>query len=393
MPKRTRKSAAGSPRAVLVLAITTLVLFAGGEAWLYARSDAGRLFAARTLGWGDRAQVTRLVGAQIHRGLDAAEVPRDSVREGTPSLGGARVRWRVGLAPEASLLEINYAITKCLRDGGSEVFSGREQAGKNGETLVTLEAGIGRRTTHEITLVRPGARPAGENIPKARLALVLYGFGDDPEGARAFFDLPLPFAVALTPGAPWSGALFRAAREKNREVVLHLPLEPINFPQVNPGPGAILVTMKPVKIMGMVRHYLDEAGPVSAVANHMGSLATQDMEVMRAVYQELKRRRLPFLHVAPAAGAVCKPLAADLGVEYDQPDVVIEGEARAKDTRALDKAWNQVLETTRRRGQATVMLRATPLTRDWLSKALARKRLGDIDVVPLESLLKRPAVL
>lgn len=392
MPKRTRKSAHGSLRAVAVLAITTLVLLAGGQVWLYLRSDPGRLWLARTLGWGDPAQVTRLVGSQIRRGLKAAEIPRDSVHEQVPATG-SRVRWRVGIAPEASLLETNYAITKCLRDGGSDVFSGREQTGNHGETLVTLVAGIGRRTTHEVVLSRPGARPAGAGIPEARIALVLYGFGDDPEAARSFFALPQPFAVALPPGTSWSASTFRAAREVNREVVLQLPLEPINYPQVNPGPGAILVTMKPLKIAGLVRHYLDEAGPVSAVANHMGSLATQDMEVMRAVYSELKRRRLPFLHVEPAAGAVCKPLAADLGVEYDQPDVVIDDEARAKDTKRLDKRWDQVLALARARGQATVMLRATPLTRDWLARGLARKRLGDIDVVPLESLLRRPAAL
>ena len=392
MPKRTRKSALGS-RAVLPILATLLALFAVGESVLLTRSDTGRLFAARNFGCGDPAHVTRLIGGHIRRGLEAAHVPADSLLEGGPRADDGRLRWRVGLPPEASLLQVNYAITKCLRDGGADVVSAREQVGRNGETLVSMTVGLQRRPTHQITLVRPVARPAGATVPKARLALVLFGFGDDPEHAADFFALPQPFAVAVNPGADWSEAMFRAARDKDREMVLHLPLEPINYPQVNPGPGAILVTMKPVRIAGLVRRYLDEAGPVSAVANHMGSLATQDMEVMRAVYTELKRRRVPFLHVAPAAGAVCKPLAADLGIEYDQPDVVIDGEARGTNTRALDRRWNEVLESTHERGQLMVMLRATPLTRDWLAKGLARKRLGDIDVVPLGSLLRRPAAL
>jgi polysaccharide deacetylase 2 family uncharacterized protein YibQ len=392
MPKRTRKSARGSPRAVLLLAVSTLGLFAAGEAFLLARSDSGRLLAARMFGYGDRARITRLIGAQVRRGLEESRVPRDSVREAGVSRAGA-VEWRVGLPPQTSVLQVNYAITQCLRSAGAEVLSGRERVGSRGETVVTLETGFPRRRTHQITLVRATATPEAAIMPASRLALVLFGFSDDPESAPPYFEQPLPFAVALTPGAPWSAAMFRAARAADREVVLHLPLEPINFPQVNPGPGAILVTMKPVKIAGMVRRYLEEAGPVSAVANHMGSLATQDMEVMRAVYQELKRQRVPFLHVMPAAGAVCKPLAADLGVEYDQPDYVIDVEARAKDTRSLDIRWKEVLETTRHRGQTLVMLRATPLVRGWLPRALARKRLGDVNVVPLESLLRRPAAL
>src|SRR6185436_3905765 len=101
-----------------------------------------------------------------------------------------------------------------------------------------------------------------------------------------------------------------------------LPLEPINYPQISPGPGTILVTMKPAQVSSLVRRYLEQADPVAAVANHMGSLATQDMTVMNAVFGELKRAGAPFLHVRPAPGAVCKSLAADLGVPYDEPDAM-----------------------------------------------------------------------
>ena len=229
--------------------------------------------------------------------------------------------------------------------------------------------------------------------PPARVALVLYGFGDDPAHAAAVFDVAVPFAVALAPGAPWSGGLFRAARRASREIVLHLPLEPINYPQVTPGPGTVLVTMKPGEITGLTRRYIDQAGPVAAVANHMGSLATQDMTVMAAVYQELKRQRLPFLHVAPAAGAVCKPLAADLGVSYAEPAAVLDAEARGDRPQALDRRWSQVLKEAARRSQTVVMLRASPLVRRWLPGAIASRRLGGVSLVPLSSVLRRPAAL
>src|SRR5262249_49938054 len=140
--------------------------------------------------------------------------------------------------------------------------------------------------------------------------------------------LPAPFAVAVVPGTRAGERTLLAARQRGRELVLHLPLEPLNYPRINPGPGTVLVSMPPGRISATVRRYLDQAGNVAAVANDMGSLATQDLTVMTAVYRELRRRRVPFLHVAPAAGAVCKSLAADLGVNYAEPDVVVDGEAR-----------------------------------------------------------------
>jgi len=203
----------------------------------------------------------------------------------------------------------------------------------------------------------------------------------------------VPFAVALAPGASWSGDLFRAARRASREIVLHLPLEPINYPQVSPGPGTVLVTMKPAEITGLTRRYIDQAGPVAAVANHMGSLATQDMTVMSAVYQELKRRHLTFIHLTPVAGAVCRPLASQLGVMYEEPGAVLDGEARRPDAKALDRRWDEVLAACRERGTSIVWLRATPLARGWLQRATEPKRLQGVDLVPLSSLLRRPAAL
>src|SRR5207249_7467198 len=250
----------------------------------------------------------------------------------------------------ASLLHANVARTRALERRGARVLSGRESMGPLGESIVTLVVGLPGRPTHRVLLVR-GGMPAGEDSPRvSRLAVVLYGFGDDEALASQFLALPVPFAVALPPGAKSSAPLFKAAHDRRREVVLHLPLEPINYPQVNPGPGTILVTMKPTQIGGLMRRYLERAGPVAAVANHMGSLATQDMTVMSAVYRELHRQRVPFLHMTPAAGAVCKPLASELGVSYEEPDAVIDYEARSPKPVLLDRRWRDVLSETRTRG-------------------------------------------
>ena len=389
MPKRSSHSA--SHRGAFLLALFTLVLFGAGEALVLSRTDRGRLTAARYLHLGDPAWVTRLVGRQIHQGLDLAGIPADSVRESVDSRGEApRVRWRVGLKPGASVLQTNYVITETVEGAGATVLSGREHPGKNGETVVELVVGLPRRPTHRIVLVRPRAASAAESARPTRLALVLYGFGDEPTRAAEFFALPQPFAVAIVPGSARSDSVFDAARARQREVILHLPLEPLNYPQVDPGPGTILVNMRPAKIESMVRRYLEHAGVVSAAANHMGSLATQDMTAMTAIYRELKRYDLPFLHVAPAAGSVCKPLAASLGVAYEEADAVLDAEAKRNDPQALNQRWNDMLKLARRRGSAVVLVRASPLVRRWLPAAVSAKRLEGVSIVPLSAILRKP---
>ena len=246
MPKR--KSRTPSPAALGLLAVSALALFLVGEALLLSGSESGQLTLAWRFGFGQPARITQLVGRQLRRGLAAAGISADSVRESMVEGADPPVRWRVGLRPGTSLLQTNYAVTRTLERHGAAVLRGREGWTPDGAQVVTLLIGLPRRPTHQLRLVRMPESSAHRAPSPARLALVLYGFGEDPAAADSFFDLPLPFAVALVPGHPRSGALFRAAHRRLREVVLHVPLEPINYPQVNPGPGTLLVTMKPARI-------------------------------------------------------------------------------------------------------------------------------------------------
>jgi len=376
----------------LVLAALAALLFVAGQALILTRTDAGRLAAARWLGLGDTARVTAIIGAHARRALADAGVPRDSVHETVVASATPPVRWRVGLRPRASALQLNYALTHALESQGATVLSGRESFDTQGAPMVALVVGLPGHPTHEIDLVSPMHTSAAATAAAAsgRLSIVLFGLGDDARRVVDVMRRPLPFAVAIPAGQPWSAAAFHAARERQREVVLHLPLEPLNYPQVDPGPGAILVTMGRSKIESTVRHDLDEAGGgVAAVANLMGSLATQDQTVMTAVYDVLRERRAPFLHMTPAAGSVCRSLASQMGVVYQEPDVVLDAETLHAG-KALDARWKDLLDRTRRHGQAIVMLRATDAALAWLPGALSPKRLGSVEIVPLTSLV-RPA--
>jgi len=398
MPRSKSKSRSPVlPRTLVVLVAAALVLFLGGEAWHLARSGRGRVVLARC-GLIAPARVSGLFTREIRAGLEAAGATPESIRvaaapRAASAPAGADTVWRVRLRADASLFQANYALTRRVEALGGDVLSGRERRESAGVTALTLVFGLRGRPLHEVVLVRgaPAAEPAERPAP--RLALVVYGFGDDLDEARRWFGLPAPFAVAITPGTKASAAMVRAAREKGREVVLHLPLEPVNYPQLNPGPGTLLVTMKPDHVTGTVRRWLDQAGPVVGVANHMGSLATQDMTLVGAVYRELRRRDLPFIHVQPAAGAVCRPLAAEMGVVYEEPGAVLDAEARAKAPKLIDARWDELLKRAHARGHLSVWVRATPLTREWLLRATSVKRLGGVDLAPLSGVMRRPAVL
>ena len=377
----------------MLLAVATLALFLLGEALLIAHSDSGQIALGHVPGLGDHNRITQIVSKHLRRGLAALHVPDDSLRMGVAAKGRTHVVWRIGLPPEASLLRTNYVLSRSVEQHGARVLSGRERAGEDGETIVALTVGLPGHPTHEVELVRRRYQEGEEPPRNSLLAVVLYGFGEDEQLATDFMAIKAPFAVALAPGGKTNASLFKAAHERRREIVLQLPLEPINYPQVNPGPGTLLVTMPPSRIAGLTRKYIHQAKPLVAVSNLMGSLATQDIAVMTAVFRELRGAGLPFVHVAPAAGAVCKDLAADLGVAYNEPAAMIDAEARQASPAALDKRWSQILEEAAGREKMVVWVRATPLTLRWLEPALRRRMPDGVHIAGPSFVIRRPLVL
>ena len=390
--RRSSPTSSQAPRILAALAALALVIFLGGELFAFATSDHGRVFTWRHLHVGDRDRVVRITGQGVREGLAAARVPKSAWDEqATAGRDGGTPLWTVHLPADGSPMQVNYAITEAVAKGGIEVLSGREEPGPDGGTAVRLTLGVPGRTLHEVLITRPArAHHPAEPAPAARLALVLVVAGDDLPEARALLARREPFTVAVPAIGDARETLRREARAGGHELVLQVPMEPENYPRVNPGPGTLLVSMGGRKIQGLLHDDLDEAGDgVIAVTNFMGSFATQDEPFMTAFYRELKRQNLPFLHVGPVPRSVCRELAARVGVAYDEPDANLDLEAREPRPAALERAFKAALERAERRGHSIVVLRVTPLSAAWLERALEPGAMGSVTLVPLSSLLHR----
>ena len=238
MPKRRSSNPKSrTPLLLGVLAVLALLVFVGGELLAFASSDNGRLFTARYLHLGDRAQLVRVVGKRIHEGLASANVPPSAVHEEIMAgAHGPALRWRVTLPREGAPMQVNYAVTRAVEKGGAVVISGRERPGEAGAQTVTLEIGLPGRPTHELIVSRGGRPLTGpdDGPPPARIALVLYGLRDD-DASRAAFARREPFAVAIPAAGEGHAALLRKASGDHREIVMQIPMEPENYPRANPG--------------------------------------------------------------------------------------------------------------------------------------------------------------
>jgi polysaccharide deacetylase 2 family uncharacterized protein YibQ len=388
-----RRSAATQKRAPFllgVLAATALVLFLAGELFAWASSDSGRLALWRYLGLGDRARAVRIVGNRIEEGLARAGIARGAIVSHVEGGTGPALHWWVTLPPDGAPMLVNHLVTRAVEAGGAVVLSGREHVRNDGALDVTLVVGVPGRATHALDIVRPGRPDTPDEHATARLALLLYAANEDDSLLVAACARSETFAVGTVATGSSKGGPLRAARASRREVVLFMPMEPENYPRVNPGPATLLVNMPAGKIEQALRREIELAQPVVAVANLMGSFATQDEAFMTAVYHELRHANLPFLHVEGVPRAVCRTLASRVGAAYDEPDAIFDAEARHADTQQLDHDWNDILAGAKKRGSALVLLRITRTTAPWLDHALDPKRLAGLELAPLSSVIRRP---
>ncbi|MEO1017387.1 MAG: divergent polysaccharide deacetylase family protein [Pseudomonadota bacterium] len=111
--------------------------------------------------------------------------------------------------------------------------------------------------------------------PAGRIALVVVGLGLDPELTEAAADLPADIALAFSPYGDRTAGWMRYARWRGHEVMMTLPLEPVEYPRVNPGPATLFKDANDDEIkeilawlMGRGQGYVGFAGPAGIFGRH-----------------------------------------------------------------------------------------------------------------------------
>jgi uncharacterized protein len=162
---------------------------------------------------------------------------------------------------------------------------------------------------------RPGT-PAATAAPgtAAPAAIVIDDLGNELAPAERIAAWSEPVAGAVLPAVRWSEDCARVLARGGKEVLLHLPMEPWGFPKVRPGPGVILRSQSDDEIERTLEADLATVPGAAGVNNHMGSAATADVRVMRAVTRVLGRRGLFFLDSRTTDATVAETAAEESSV-------------------------------------------------------------------------------
>ena len=181
------------------------------------------------------------------------------------------------------------------------------------------------------------------------VAIIIDDLGYDKKIAIKFSKLNAVLTFSILPHSPFQKTIAHLSREKGFDIMLHLPMEPVEYPDVNPGPGTLLTSMTPDQLTRQLENDLDAVPFIKGVNNHMGSKMTAASSQMYQIFSILKKRGLYFVDSRTSAETLCKPSARLFQIPFAQRDVFLDHVATVEFIR---KQLNELVRIAQHNGYA-----------------------------------------
>jgi len=224
----------------------------------------------------------------------------------------------------------------------------RFQVKSNGQSLVDIS--MGGHLTHRILFIPHTQKPTPEPVPakRPRIALIIDDMGYDLAIARQLLRIDAGLSISVLPHSPFQKEIASLAHQAGRDVLLHLPMEPLEYPEIDPGPGALITSMTPDEMLEVLRHDLDAVPYISGVNNHMGSRLTEDAARMRQVFTILKKRGLFFVDSLTSPRSKCAQVAHLFKLPFAQRHVFLD---HTQEANAIRFQIKRLISTARKHGK------------------------------------------
>ena len=256
-------------------------------------------------------------------------------------------------------------------------------------------------TTPPAPAGQPQRQPVGEKtamqlkVPppspgvKPRIAIVLTRLGlSNAQTTAAVQALPANITFAFSPYGNDLQNWADQARAAGHEVLLELPMEPLDFPNDDPGPHTLLTSLPATENVERMNWVLDRFTGYVGVTSQIGGRFTTQPEALTPILTELKKRGLLFLDTRTTPDTVAPELAASAGLAHASNDVFLNEPTAARAT--LQAGLAELERLARERGSAIGIGYPFPVTMELLSGWARSLEERGIELLPVSALARLP---
>jgi len=209
--------------------------------------------------------------------------------------------------------------------------------------------------------------PSSLSKPLPRLAIIIDDLGYQKKMAEKFIGLDAVLTFSVLPHSPYQKQIATLAKAKGSEVMLHLPMEPLDHSDTLSGPGTLLTSMTPDALIDQFNADLKSVPYISGVNNHMGSEITAHSEQMYQIFSILKKRGLFFIDSRTTSDSMGSSSARLFQVPFAQRDVFID---HIQEADFIKKQIRCLVNIAYEKGQAIGIAHPYQLTYDLLFEEL-----------------------
>jgi polysaccharide deacetylase 2 family uncharacterized protein YibQ len=237
--------------------------------------------------------------------------------------------------------------------------------------------------THRLTLVTHPTRKE-TTAATARVAIVIDDLGYDGRLARRFLQIDAPLSFSVLPNGTFSKSIARRVRRAGRELLLHLPMEPKGYPEVNPGVGALLTGMTDVELVAELNKNLDALPDIKGVNNHMGSEFCENKQKLRLVMEELKSRGLFFVDSRTTSRTQAYRVAQEEEVPSAERNVFLDN---IQTPQAVRRQLKRLIQLAKLKGEAIGIAHPHEVTLKVLKEDIPKISSNGVELVPVSQLV------
>jgi polysaccharide deacetylase 2 family uncharacterized protein YibQ len=226
-----------------------------------------------------------------------------------------------------------------------------------------------------------------EQSSAPRIALIIDDLGNAMRAGERTAALYGPVACAILPHTPFGETIAQRAHLAGKEVLLHLPLQPVEQGEAA-GSGTIIIDNTRTQLVRIFESDIVSIPYVVGVSNHMGSLLTRHPGHMGWLMDALKAHDdLFFVDSYTTVSSVALQLAREHGVPAIRRDVFLDNVPTEAE---IDREFRRLMKRARKNGSAVGIGHPYPETLRYLERILPTLTKEGIELVSIGQLIDQP---
>lgn len=227
--------------------------------------------------------------------------------------------------------------------------------------------------------------PKAKTAPSREVAIIIDDIGYDLNAAKALLKVDANLTFAVLPFQPHSREAAEMLHKANREILLHLPMEPVSYPQEKPGEGALFSDMSDEEVLLQLRKNISAVPYAVGVNNHMGSKFMIDDQKLALIFKELRRHKLFFVDSRTSPDSRALSIAGRTGLPIAERKIFIDN------NRNYNEIYNHLLNIASQDDHSPTIIIGHPYpeTVRALKDAAKVMREKGVLVVPASQIVKR----